>query len=108
MNDVIVLRVSAATAKITAAITNVLGIANTSRDFTCAAQITGPNRSASAHGMYGASSMPAETPVTGISDSSAAPRNRPNRKSDRLSGVENTICQVFEEKSRAAAALTNA
>jgi len=44
----------------------------------------------------------------GIKETIAPPKNRPSRKSERFSGVEKTICQVLQAKSRAAAALTNA
>src|SRR5580698_3512011 len=108
MNDVIVLRVNAATAKMIAATNKVFGMPNTRSESKWARQITGPKRSASAHGIYRARRIPADTPRMGITDTIAPPRNRPKRKSDRFKGVEKTICHVFCAKSRAAAELTNA
>src|SRR5580692_982144 len=108
MKEVMVLRVSAATAKMTAATNTVFGMPNTRSELRWALQMTGPKRSASAQGMYRARRIPTDTPRMGITETMVAPKNLPRRKSERFKGVENTICQVFCAKSRAAAELTKA
>ena len=63
----------------TAAMNRVLGMAKTRIAFQCAVHTTGPQRSASTHGMYFPARIPAETPSSGITAISADPRNRPAR-----------------------------
>ncbi len=78
-NETTVLRVSTAMAKMTAAMNSVLGTAKTRIAFQWAAQTTGPQRSASTHGMYFAARIPTETPSRGITAINADPRKRPAR-----------------------------
>src|SRR5271165_3932052 len=90
-NEVMVLRVKAAIAKMIAATNNVLGRAITKIPARCAGQLTGPQRSASTQGIYFANRIPSETPRQGITEIKADARYRAKRKSILRSGVENRI-----------------
>ena len=90
-NEITVLRVSTAMAKMTAAMNKVFGKAKTRMLCQCAAHTMGPKRSASAQGMYLASSEPREMPNKGMVEMTTAPRNLPSRKSSFRIGLVNTI-----------------
>ena len=107
-NETTLLRVSAAMVNMMAAIKMVFGNAKARMPCRCADHTTGPNRSASDHGITFASSAPTEMPTIGIEEMTTEPRNLPTRKSILRMGLVNTIWCMSYANSRAAAELAKA